>query len=162
MNGPVELRPKTLNQLAAEGSLFFLSYRQAASASAIIVHIKVGNKPVSMTATLGSGLATIIALIEAASVTVDGTAQVLRNYNRNHLDDTLLTKVFTAPTYTGGTAIVISQSGFGTNNGSAQSGTSTQDIEYTLRRSTSYLYTFTPASATDINFRLFLTEADLF
>lgn len=128
------------------GRLYFFSVRTAASASPLIYHLKTGANRVSISLSLDVGAKTTIDIIEAPTITADGTAEKIYNHNRNFKDDDLTAKFFIGATYTGGTGTVIrkNQSGFGTSPGLAASGASLPGSGYQLKPNTSYVFLITP------------------
>lgn len=135
--------------LVRQGRLYFVNRHVEASSAALAIHIKTGAKAVNYRPSTSTGGKVVVNIIEGVTATVDGTAIVSRNYNRNKSDDGGLTRAFYAPTYTGGTVIKINQSGFGSSPGHAVPGASSAGLFYKLKPNTSYVFLQTPAASTD-------------
>ena len=137
------------HRLIHEGRYYYVNRRVGSSAAALVIHIKTGAKTVHFTPTTKTSGKTVLQIIEGVTVTVDGTAIVCRNYNRNGTDDGCLTRAFHTPNYTGGTVIKDNQSGFGDAPGQAAPGESDGNIEYVLKPNTSYVLVQTPSASAD-------------
>jgi len=138
-----------LNQKAEDGELFFLQTRTRASAATRIFTIATGAKYFHVLVSISASLATIVNFYEGVTITVAGTKQVLRNYNRNYDDDNLLTVIHGGATITGGTLISPNQAGFGSNPGQAVSGIVNEVIAYILKPNTIYGYEVIPDASCD-------------
>jgi hypothetical protein len=137
------------HRLIHEGQYYYVNRRVDSSAAAMVIHIKTGAKTVHFTPTTKTGSKVVLSITEGVTPSVDGTAIVCRNYNRNGIDDGCLTRAFHTPTATGGVVIKDNQSGFGTSPGNAAPGEADGAIEYVLKPNTSYLFTQTPSASTD-------------
>jgi hypothetical protein len=146
--------------LVEYGNLYYYNEVTALNNASRVIHIKTGAKSCLMSASLSAGSKATVTLLEAPTVTADGTAVTINNYNRNFEDNKLVTKLYHTPTVTGSTGKTIksNQSGFGTNPGNAVSGASGTDRAYKLKPFTSYVYTITMAGNSDIVLGLELYE----
>lgn len=147
-------------RLVDEGRLFYYSEVTALNNASRIIHIKTGYKNCYVSASLASGLEATVTLLENPTVTGNGTALEILNYNRDDKDDNLLTKIYNTPTVTGSTGkqIKANQSGYGTVPGQAQSGASGSERAYKLKKNSSYVYTITMTGNSKIVLGLELFE----
>ena len=129
------------------GRVFTFSFRGASGSTAVVYRLKTGANRTSLSLTLTSSGATTIDLIEAPTITANGTDSPLYNLNRNYPDANLLTKLFTGATYTGGLTFKGNQSGYGTNPWQATSGDAAPGSGYQLKPNTDYIILVTPTSA---------------
>lgn len=142
-------------RLACEGKLFYYAEIKIVT-DPYVFHMKTGAKAVVMLAEAQTSAANVITLREGVSVSNDGTALVLRNYNRTQTDDDMLFKIYHTPTIAeAGILIKTNQAGFGTNPGTAQAGAGGRFRPYTLKPNTSYTYTFTGAATVVFGMEVF-------
>lgn len=136
-----------LRHLVDTGKLYFYSARHATGTAPIIYRIKTGSAVAHVTFNLSAGAAATFDIIENVTITGEGTSVNIRNYNRRKADNDTVTKIFIAPTYTGGTTFRTGQVGFGTNPGQAISGGISGEIDYQLKPNTEYIATHTPLTS---------------
>lgn len=138
-----------IRHLIDKGSVYVFSFRVASSSTPVIYRLKTGDYKASFSLSVSSSGATTVDLIEAPTITANGTTSPLYCLNRNYKDDNLLTKLFTGATYTGGTGTIFksNQSGYGTNPGQAASGDAAPGSGYQLKPNTEYIILVTPTSA---------------
>lgn len=142
-------------RLACDGKLFYYQDKKAIT-DPYVLHIKTGEKCVCMTAEVQADATNVITLNEDVVCSADGTALIMRAYNRNVPDDGLLAKLYHSPTITtAGTVIKTNQAGWAAAPGLAQAGASGRQRMYTLKKNTSYTYTFTGASNIVIGIEFF-------
>ncbi len=141
--------PRDLNRLVDQGKLFFFQSRTRGSDATRYFLIRTGTKRVNIVVNISGGLATQINFIESPATVTAGAEGTIRNFNRNYPDSALLTKVYAATGYAGGTNISPNQAGFGSNQGQAASGVSSESIKYILKPSTDYIYELDPDASTD-------------
>lgn len=140
------------------GRLFVFSALTASGSTPIVYRLKTGARHVGISIYFDAGAQTLFNFIEGVTITGNGTAAPLRNLNRNYDDDTLLSKLFTGATYTGGTIFKYNQAGHGTVPGTASSGDNVRGSGYILKPNTEYILLFTPTSAdVNVEFELFET-----
>lgn len=138
--------------LVNQGRLFYHSEVTALNNTSRIIHVKTGKNPVYMAASLQAGLAATAKLLENPTVTAEGTAIEILNYNRDYPDDALQMKLYHTPTVTGSTGKQIkdNQAGFGTAPGHGQAGSAGYERVYKLKAFSSYVYTITMTGSSDI------------
>lgn len=138
-----------IRQLVDEGRVFTFSFRVASGSTPVVYRIKTGDNRVSLSLSVSSSGGTTYDLIEAPTITTNGSASTLYNLNRNYKDDNLLTKLYTGAAYTNGTGTIFksNQSGYGTNLGQAASGDAAPGSGYQLKPNTEYVILVTPTSA---------------
>ena len=141
--------PRDINRLVDQGKLFFFQSRTRASDATRYFLIRTGAKRLNLFLTISAGLATQINFIEAPATVTAGALANIRNYNRNYPDNDLLSKVYAATAYTGGTNISPNQAGFGSNPWQAISGSSSEMVKYILKPNTDYVYELDPDALTD-------------
>jgi hypothetical protein len=122
--------------------------------------IRTGSLPCHYRGSLAVGGKVTYQLLEGATATVTGTEITQQNYCRV-CTNTLETKVYRGPTYTGGTVFKTGQAGFGTNPGQAVTATASAEVEYVLKPNTDYIFIHTPASAVDMIFGTTMYELAL-
>lgn len=146
-----------------KGKVFFIKTRLNNQSAAVNFYIKTGAIPLHALTSTESGLKVVVELIEGVTVSVgsEGTPVTLRNYCRSIADDGLLTKVYTGATYSGGTTIMATQSGFGTAPGVASSTASGSPFKRIFKANTGYIFLLTPSAATDINIDAAIMERRL-
>lgn len=141
-----------IHNLIHEGKLYFVNRRVRGSAAPMEIHVKTGANWVHFDPVGKAGLATPLDVIEGVTATVDGSALVGRNFNRNFPDDGGLVRVFHTPTYSGGTVVRENQAGFGTSPGLGTAGETDGRREYVLKPNTSYIFKLAPTGSTDVVF----------
>lgn len=152
-----EVSIEQLHWMIHQGLLFNVT-DTTTGASPVVFLVKVGSKALHMRYMIESGAACTIAMNETVTASVDGSAKTVVNYNRNSAN-TILTTWFKGPTITvPGTTIETDQSGFGTSQGKATSGTNFPDIEYVLKNNTNYTITLTPGTSTTVIFKAVMYE----
>lgn len=133
--------------LINQGRLYFLSKIDTGTGERVY-RFKTGSRALRIAPALSAGLFTSAIIVEAPTITAEGTAEPLRSYNRNFADDNMETKCFKDATYTGGLEFRTTQAGFGSSSGKATSGDSKAGAEYIFKANTEYIVSFTPDSGT--------------
>lgn len=138
-----------IRHMIDKGAVHVFSFRVASGSTPVPYRLKTGENRVGLSLYISSSGATAIDLIEGPTITANGTASTLFNLNRNEKDNSLLTKLYTGATFTGGTGTIFkrNQSGYGTNPGQAASGDSSRGSGYQLKPNTEYIILVTPTSA---------------
>lgn len=140
---------KDLNRLVDQGKLFFFQGRTRGSDATRYFLLRTGAKRINIVVSISSGLATQINFVESPATVTAGAEQNIRNFNRNYADNGLLSKLYAATGYTGGTNISPNQAGFGSNPGQAASGVLSETVKYILKPNTDYIYELDPDASTD-------------
>lgn len=137
-----------IHELVHEGRLFFISDVRITS-TPLVYWISVGDKCAHIAFDINTSLKVGIQIIEGVTITGAGTALLTQSYNREHNVgcDVIISH---GATYTGGTVFRTNQSGFGTNAGSARSGSSRASAEYEFSPNTEYILLLTPSASADI------------
>lgn len=139
------------DRLVDDGKLFFAQTRTPASSATRYLLIRTGARRLNLIVSVESSGAALVNLIESPTSVSGLSALVARNYNRNYPDDALLSKVYSATGYAGGTIISPNQSGFGTNQGRSVSGVSGETVKYKLKPNTDYVYEVDPVGTATID-----------
>jgi hypothetical protein len=154
----IEVQIGELHYKVHTGELYFVSDRLTTDGTTEYL-ITTGAKKAHIRILVKTGGKVSIDYIGPVTPSVNGSAITAQQWNRGYAN-TAVTAFFRGPTYTGGTVILVSQSGFGSNPGSAQSGIDSNDEEAILPPNTSFVVKLVPAASTDIIVRFEFYETN--
>ena len=138
---------------------FYVASDRLTTAAVTEYLITTGAKRAHIRPSIKTGGKVSIDYIGPVTPSVNGTAIAAQQFNRGFANSALTT-FFRGPTYSGSTVVLVDQSGFGTNPGSAQAGIAGNEEEVLLPPSTSYVVKLTPAASTDIVLRFEFYETN--
>ena len=137
-----------VHELVHEGRLFFVSDVRT-TGSPVVYWISIGSECAHIAFDFETSLKVGLQIIEGVTITGAGTPLLTQSYNREHNVGCSVIISY-GPTYTGGAIFRVNQSGFGTNAGSARSGSSRASAEYIFKPNTQYILMATPSGTADI------------
>jgi hypothetical protein len=149
VNNNIKPKNTRLERLEESGDLYFLSTLLEDQSDDLVALWRVGENPLNFTTGKTSTLKTTYTLIEAPTVTADGTQGSVFNRNRNYPDDGLEFTRFTGASYSGGTTLSVTQTGASSSPGQSSSSPAVE-LAGTLKANTDYILIVSPSASNDI------------